>query len=263
MAAVALGCAACGGSDGGGGDTEAFCEELRVLDAADDEAGEDLTGAVDQFDALLADAPDEVAGDLRIVIEVFTELDSIDEDDPDAFEQFFELFERPEFVDATERLERFGVEECGLDPADDGSGDVTPGELELDEIDTGDIESELGEAETADDEVKTTTVPGDPYDEAFWGPIDPAELSIPGLEQHLDVNYPDSGWFDDTLVGSSIGGTEVIVYADVDAADAIRLCDAVLEYAGSIVSEVEVEVEQSNTEVALATGNVADGCAAA
>ena len=223
------------------------------LDAADDAAGEDLTGVAERFEALIADAPDEVAADLRTVVDAFAELDAIDEDDPAAFELVFELFERSEFLEASERLERFGVEECGLEPSDGGgASDVTSDAAE-------EVVGDDGQAVT-DGEVKTTTVPGDPYDEAFWGPIDPDEISIPGLEQHLDVNYPSSGWFGDKLSGSSISGDQLIVFADVDPAEALRLCAAVVEYTAGIDPDVTVEIEESTASRTLATGTVADGC---
>ncbi len=213
VAAAALALAGCGGSDGGG-DTEAFCEQIRELDAASDAAEEDITATADEFDALIDDAPDELKDDLRIVVDAFAELDAIDEDDPEAFELFFELFQRPEFLEATETLEQFGIDECGLEPpADtDAPDDVTSGADDVIGDDGADFGEDDGEL-VGDGDVKPTTVPGDPYDEEFWGPIDPAEISIPGLEQHLDVNYSDENWFDGKVSGSSLGESEVIVSA--------------------------------------------------
>jgi hypothetical protein len=257
-ASVALVLAGCGGSDSGG-DIEAFCDQIRALDAAGEAAGEDLATAAEQFDALTDDAPDDIEDDLRIVVDAFGELDEIDEDDPASFELFFEIFERPDFVAAIETLEQFGVDECGLEPATDASAP--------DDVIGGDIESGVIGSETSDDvddgAVKTASVPGDPYDEDFWGPIDADEVSIPGLEQHLDVNYPDEGWFGGSLNGSSLSGSEVTVFADLEGDDAVRLCDAVLEYAGGIDADSSVSVEANEQSTLLASGNMADGCVVA
>ncbi len=137
------------------------------------------------------------------------------------------------------------------------------------EIDGDGPDAELSEpADTAPDsggagEVKTTTVPGDPYDEEFWGPIQPGEVSIPGLEQHLDVNYSDEGWFDGSINGWSAGGTNDIgVDADVDVDEALRICAAILEYASPIEPDVRVTVNDS-AAAELVVGSVADGCVAA
>ena len=272
LAALALG--GCGGSDGGG-DTDAFCEQIRALDAEDDVADDDIAAAAEQFEALIGDAPDEIADDLRIVVDAFAELDEIDEDDPEAFELFFELFQRPEFVEATETLEQFGVDECGLEPSadtdvlDEVTSDADAAD-EVIEVVTEPTDGAVvdGSAEASDDgiddgEVKATTVPGDPYDEAFWGPIDPNEISIPGIEQHLDVNHPDDGWFGGSLNGSSVAGSDVAVFADIGVDEAARLCDAVLEYAGGIDPDVTVTVEVTDASKSLATGTVVDGCSSA
>ena len=243
--------AGCGGSERGR-DTQAFCDQIRAIDADDDAAGDDLAAAAAEFEALIDDAPDEIEDELRVVTDAFAELAELDEDDPEVFELFFELLQRPEFVEATEALEQFGVDACGLDPATDTD---TPDEVPPDAEEVAD-----GGGDADDGAVKTTTVPGDPYDEAFWGPIDPDEISIPGIEQHLDVNYPDDGWFGGSLSGSSISEGDVTVFAELEGDDAVRLCDAVLEYAGAIEPDVSVRVEDDASTV-HAVGTVTAGCA--
>ncbi len=108
---------ACGSSDGGGAGSDAFCEQVRILDADDSVAEDDLGAVADQFDTLIDEAPEELRDDLRVVIDAFAELDALDEGDPDSFALLFEIAERPEFVEASANLERFGVEECGLEPS--------------------------------------------------------------------------------------------------------------------------------------------------
>ena len=141
--AAVLTLAACGSSEGNAGGTDDFCEQIRVLDADESVADDNPAAAVDELEALIDDAPEEIRDDLRTVVDAFAEFDAIDEDDPDAFAVLFEIFERPEVIEASENLERFGVEECGLEP--------TP----ADEAERNDDTIEVAEP----DVVATTMVP--------------------------------------------------------------------------------------------------------
>ena len=247
-----------GGGASGGSDTEAFCEQIRELQAEADTSVDAPAGTAEQFDALIDSAPDEFVDDVRLLVDALAELEELDENDPEAFEQVFEIIARPGFVEASERLEEFGVEECGLDPSpDDGAAFDDESILQ----DEGAI-TDAGESGVGDAGVKTTTVPGDPYDEEFWGPIDPDEVSVPGLEQHLDVNYPDEGWFGGSVRGSSLSGSDVIVFAALEDDDGVRLCEAVLEYAAGIDPTASVTIEDSDSSESRATGIVAEGCTA-
>jgi hypothetical protein len=116
-----FGLVACGDDDGGGGggqamSTEEFCELLRESEAdpSDDASFEAL-------DELVAAAPPEIRDDLELVRDRLQQLEGLDEDDPAAFEAVMELMGDPEFVAASERLEEFGVEECGMEPSDTGT----------------------------------------------------------------------------------------------------------------------------------------------
>ena len=89
-------------------------------------------------------------------------------------------------MEATETLERFGVEECGLEPSGEDEVDLgaTVGEegadpLEDDTTNTGELDGTDGAELVGDGDVKVTTVPGDPYDEAFWGRSTPERSASP------------------------------------------------------------------------------------
>jgi hypothetical protein len=103
--------------DSASGDGD-FCDQIREL-AADESDDGDIASAVDDLEALAEDAPDDVRADLDTIIGAFSELEDLDETDPDSFLQFLEVFERPEVIEASEDLERYGVEECGLPPSTD------------------------------------------------------------------------------------------------------------------------------------------------
>lgn len=239
--------------DGADSDNQAFCEQVRMLDETSDN---DLGTVSELYDELIASAPDEVRDDLQVVADAFVELEGVDEDDPDSFAVILEVFSRPEIVEASENLERFGVEECGL-VSDDGSDlEIDAGEDSDDSIDDDAAEDTGDTADTddADDD--------DPYDEEFWGPIIDGELSIPGLKQHLDVNHAESGWFD-IVNGYTVEGESVVgVNGPLGPDDGVPLCEAILEYAGPLSPEVTITVED-DAGVVLASGNPTDGCSAA
>lgn len=115
-AAVAAGAAvmlvtACGGS-GGDGSAEEFCDVLRAAEA-DEGDGE---ASFDDIRELAATAPSELRADMDTMVEAFEQIESLDEDDPDGFGAVAEVLFSTDFVEAAERLERFGVDECGLEP---------------------------------------------------------------------------------------------------------------------------------------------------
>jgi len=235
----------CGSGADETADVEEFCRQVRELNENDVDVAEDLDVALAQFEGLVADAPADLRDDLEVVVDAFSELSEVDENDPDAFVAFFEVLGRPEVVAAAENLERFGVEECGLEP-DEESAAVETGSSAA----ALDAEPSVGDPDVAGD---------DRYDEEFWGVIDPDELSIPGIEQHLDVNHPDSGWFD-TLTGYGLGGTSSIsASGGIPDGEAVAICAAILEYAAPLEPDVSITIEDESDGI-VATGTVADGC---
>lgn len=108
------------------------------------EQGLDLSGDPDAalagIEAMAATAPDEIAGDLQVVVEGVRSLGGLDENDPDALAGIFELLADPEVGAAIERVEEFTAAECGIDLGSDGSADgldSTPddGTIDLEDVD--------------------------------------------------------------------------------------------------------------------------------
>lgn len=124
-ATLTAGLAACGGGGDSfsGGSVEAFCAEIERLEAMPET--DDPTEALEAFANLVDKAPNgEVRGALLTLSGLLESFGDFDENDPDAFGVLFALFMNPEVIEASETLEKFGVEECGLDPTD-ASGDPT------------------------------------------------------------------------------------------------------------------------------------------
>lgn len=120
-AALAVVAGACGGSDDAGGNDASggdFCDQLNeVIESGDTD--EDLGAAAEKFAALGDDAPDEVREALEVISDALSELSDLDEDDPESFSLIFDVIGRDDVVEATEDVERYGVEECGLEPTSD------------------------------------------------------------------------------------------------------------------------------------------------
>lgn len=112
----------CSDGDGGsagnaGADAQAaFCERMAAFAAASDDAGAgELTPEVlAEMRELAEAAPEgEVRDALEAVLPVITEIDGLDENDPQAFERIMELIFSPELTEAAEVLERTWTEDCG------------------------------------------------------------------------------------------------------------------------------------------------------
>lgn len=103
--------AACG-SGGDDGSADEFCDVLRAAEA-DEGDGE---ASFDEIRELAATAPSELRADMDTMVEAFEQIEALDEDDPAGFEAVAEVLFSTDFLAAAERLERFGVDECGLEP---------------------------------------------------------------------------------------------------------------------------------------------------
>jgi hypothetical protein len=97
-----------GSGDGGGGDQEAFCELLAVAEL-DPTTAEGRQAVEDALDA----APDELRDDMQFLADLYEDMGDFDEDDPAALAEMLEVLADPEAVEAFERIEQFGVAECG------------------------------------------------------------------------------------------------------------------------------------------------------
>jgi hypothetical protein len=115
-----------GGDDDGGGSDNEFCGQIEELDAMDDLEGETALAALSD---LIDDAPEEIRSDLEIVVDRISELEGLEEDDPEAMAQIFALMDDEEFVTASENLEAYGVDECGLPPSEGDFDDFEDGNL--------------------------------------------------------------------------------------------------------------------------------------
>ena len=245
LAAMVVALAACGGgsSDGrssAGSATEQFCEVLRATDLADQDA--ESTAA--EFRALAEQAPDSIRGDVDTLVDAIEVLNGVDENDPEASEKAFAIVLSPEFAKAGERLEAFGVDECGFEPAGDGFSD--------DDADGGELTDPL-------------------YDQFFDGPIDPTDASFEGAQSFIDQNYPTASWRTRLGSWSYSGGTAVelgVGGVDITAAEAVEVCTAIADYllpfdsAGTIVISTYEHFDDGTfgAESVVLAGSVGGGC---
>lgn len=169
--AAALGMTACGGDDGGGAGgaggggaggggsrltDEAFCARLVELEEQTSQLDPDEADAAffGQLSALVAAAPnDQLRSALSTFGDIAQKLEGIDENDPEAFGEAFAIFFDPKVIAASETLETYLTDTCGIDT---GSGigdddldvgedfDVDFGDLDLDGLDLGDLDVEPG-----------------------------------------------------------------------------------------------------------------------
>ena len=121
---LAAGCGDDGGSTGGGGgpqlSEQAFCAQLAAMEESDSDDISDAE-AIAQMAALARQAPDaDVRRALEKFAEIATELEGFDEDDPEALSAAFALIFDPEVMAATETIESYLSDTCGIDT---GSGD--------------------------------------------------------------------------------------------------------------------------------------------
>ncbi|CAN5446465.1 hypothetical protein BH23ACT3_BH23ACT3_14860 [soil metagenome] len=115
----------CGGDDSSGGGAaalsdEEFCELVIALEEQNADTTSDLgdEAFLEDIRALRAAAPnDEIRGALGTFEEFLVSVEDLDEDDPEAFGEIFELMESSEFVEAEATLERYSVETCGIEPS--------------------------------------------------------------------------------------------------------------------------------------------------
>ena len=242
--------AACGngGSDGGssaGNSTDQFCEILRAANLADDAGGP----AVAELRALAEQAPDSIRGDVVTVVDAIEALSGVDENDPEAFEAAFAIILSPEFVEAGERLRAFGVDECGLEPVDEGFSD-------------SDADASFNASGELDDPL---------YNPLFNDPIDPTVASYEGAKSFIDQNYPTAPWR--TRLGSwSLSGGDASELGaggvDITAAEAVEVCTAIADYlrpidpAGTIIISTYEHLDDGTfgAESEVLAGSVAAGC---
>jgi hypothetical protein len=239
LVAVALLLGACGG---GGSDTVSVSEQSDdrsttsnpapsagsdYCDAADAANGggsgldlsDDPRAALDSVRALAAAAPPELQDDFDTFIDGIDDIAEMDEESPEALATIFELMADPEFAAASDAIEEYTKDECGIelgaampsgddssasgaDSGSDESDDSEPGEIELDDV------SAIKEANAS----------------SAWAD----KLSTTAINGLADVQVSTSG-------------------DDLSQAEALQACTALL-----------AELSKINPEVTVSVGNGAD-----
>jgi hypothetical protein len=116
-AGTALSLAGCGSdSGGGGGSTDAFCEEVTALAASDADTTEEQDLAALQ--AVAASAPGEISDEMNQLVEAFEELQAFDAEaaSDDEMADFLALAASIEEVGTA--VEAFATENCPDLPAE-------------------------------------------------------------------------------------------------------------------------------------------------
>lgn len=112
--ALRLTAAACGDDDDDSAGGGSFCEGARALDDKyennnlDDPTSDEFGEALDAFTSL--DPPEEIADDWATFVEGFRAFADVDLSDPEAIAEM----DTSEFEAASERIETYMTEECGL-----------------------------------------------------------------------------------------------------------------------------------------------------
>ncbi len=244
--------AACGGDDGGsdvatdaGGDPEAFCERLQELDEAD-ELDLDEVETFEAFDELVDLAPEEIDSDMERIQEAFEELTALEEEEgEDAFGAAFEIILDPLLTSSLEDFTEYAEDECGIEvEGADPLGDLSDG---LSDDVTGDVSDDLS-SDSSDDLTEDDLSPP------------------PSLRAFLDENYPDYSDLASAIGSFTVNGdvqTTLTLDELVDAATAIAICEATLEFAEEVeITQIGIEVGGPD-DTLLATGGFEDGCEAA
>jgi hypothetical protein len=194
-----------GGSEGG--DAEEFCALLESdadVDPLTDEGQEMMA-------EIVANAPDELQEPIETLFGVFERLEGIDENDEEAFGEVFALMFDPEIIAATEEIEAWGVENCGLEEGFfTGEGDDLGGD-DLD--DSGD--DDLG--------------------------------SVDSLQAWVDENDPDAEWADAVSTWASVNDG-IFLNGELDVDLAMEACEAVFIWAEENDLDLEVTIGTFDNE---------------
>lgn len=218
---------------GGGGDDEEFCALLEDSATTGDDIDLDTPEGLEAFQQLADAAPADLEEPMQVIAEAIEKISGLDEDDPESFGVFFEVFFDPEVLGAFEAVERWGVEHCDLPDdfleADDDGADL---DLDLDADDDDD-----------DDDLETSDV-----------------------REYLESTYGEVPPYDD-IVGFTIfnGDVSVAFVTDVSPDDAVTVCEAVSEYVYDVAghSESRITVTASDGTVRAERDGRAGSCAPA
>lgn len=208
------------------GDVEAFCDLLREAEDDDTDFGEDTEAVLAEIAEMRALAPEELRDDIDVLAGVFEEFAEFDEDDPEAFGAIFGLFLRPDVLAATERLEEFGVETCGLEPSD--SSDDFDFDEDFDVDEDFDFDFDFDEDSDADSD-----------------DVEEDGLTLDTLQDEVEDRHGDESWAG-KLSSWFMVNADVTVGPfgeDLTEDEAFAACDA--------ISEIVLEFE-SNSEITVA-----------
>ena len=90
---------------------EQFC--AKVADMDDLETFD--SSAIAMMNELIDSAPnDELRDALKVLVPVMTEMEGVDENDPEAMSKVFEIIMDPKVTEAGEVIEKYSTEVCGI-----------------------------------------------------------------------------------------------------------------------------------------------------
>ena len=115
-AAAALALAACGSDSGGGGSTDAFCDEIQALAESNGETTEEEDLAVLQ--SVADSAPSEISDAMDELVDGLEQLQSFDAEAASEEEMAEFLAVAGSLDEASTQVEEFALENCPGLPAD-------------------------------------------------------------------------------------------------------------------------------------------------
>ena len=136
---ILIACGSDSSSSGAQLTDEQFCAKVADMD---DLENFDAT-AIAAMNELIDSAPnDEMRDALKVLVPVLTEMESVDENDPEAMSKVMEIIMDPKVTEAGEVIEKYSTEVCGItDESTVGTGSITMGstgnifdDVDLDEI---------------------------------------------------------------------------------------------------------------------------------
>ncbi len=105
---------ACGGDSSSSGarlTDEQFCAKVADMDDLETFDASAIAAMNDLIDA----APnDELRKALKVLVPVMTEMEDVDENDPDAMSKIMEIIMDPKVTEAGEVIEKYSTDVCGI-----------------------------------------------------------------------------------------------------------------------------------------------------
>lgn len=118
---ILIACGSDSSSSGAQLTDEQFCAKVADMD---DLENFDAT-AIAAMNELIDSAPnDELRDALKVLVPVLTEMESVDENDPEAMSKVMEIIMDPKVTEAGEVIEKYSTEVCGLSVTDETTVDA-------------------------------------------------------------------------------------------------------------------------------------------